>query len=197
MLKTSKPFRIAILASGGGTNFQSFLDAQKSGTLKAQIVCLFTNKPDCGAAKKAKVAGIPVAAVESKGKDRLIYDREVMAALEPYTPDLVVLGGYMRIVGPQMVARYKNRIINIHPSLLPRHAGLMDRDVHAAVLKAGDRETGITIHFVDEGVDTGRILLQKKVAVAPNDTVETLRAKVQALEKEWYPKVIESLPDAE
>jgi len=185
-------YKIAVLASTNGTNFQSLIDAKNDGEMKGvEISCLITNKPDCGAAEKAKKAGIPVHAVETKGKSRVEFDREVMKILDQYGVQLVVLGGYMRIISGEMVRRYKNHIINVHPSLLPLHAGGMDMNVHQEVLDAGEKETGMSIHIVDMGVDTGKILLQKRVRVEQNDTAETLKKKVQNLEKKWYPKVVE------
>ncbi|MBN1258761.1 phosphoribosylglycinamide formyltransferase [Candidatus Peregrinibacteria bacterium] len=183
-------YKIAVLASTRGTNFQSFLDAKARGELEnVEIACLITNKPHCGAAEKAKAAGIPVYAIDQTDKTREEFDLEVMKVLDGLKVDLVVLGGYMRIIGPEMVRRYKNRIINIHPSLLPRHPG-MDLSVHQEVLDDDDKETGMTIHFIDEGVDTGPIVFQKSVPVEAGDTAEKLKDKVQGLEKEWYPKVV-------
>lgn len=184
-------YKVAVFASTRGTNLQSLLDARLRAV---QIACLVTDKAACGAAEKARKAGIPVHFIDPAGKDRAAFDREAMATLRPYGIDLVVLGGYMRIVGPEMVRAYAGRIINIHPSLLPKHTG-MDLDVHRAVLLAGDTETGMTVHLVDEGVDTGAIILQKSVPVLPGDTPETLKNKVQALEKEWYPRVVQDFAD--
>ena len=190
-------YKVAVLASTRGTNFQSLIDAKKTGVLKdnVEICCLVTNKADCGAMEKAKSAGIPVYAIDSQGKSREEFDREVMHALDQYTPDLLVLGGYMRIIGKEMVNAYQNRMINIHPSLLPKYGGGMNLDVHRAVLEAGEKETGMTIHLLDEDVDTGPIVLQKSCPVDPSDTPETLKDKVQALEKEWYPKVVQMFAD--
>ncbi len=192
-------YKIAVLASTRGTNFQSLLDAQKSGVIKdnVQICCLVTDKADCGAVEKAKNAGIPVHTIGPTDKTREEFDQKVMEALDEYKPDLLVLGGYMRIIGKEMVGQYRDRIINIHPSLLPKYGGGMNLDVHKAVIKAGESETGMTIHLIDEGVDTGHIVLQKSCPVDPSDTPETLKDKVQALEKEWYPKVIQMFADGE
>ncbi len=189
-------YKVAVLASTNGTNFQSLLDAQKSGILKdnVELCCLITNK-ECGAVEKAKAAGIPHHMVDQAGKSRKEFDKKVMKILDEYQPDLLVLGGYMRIIGPEMVNKYKNRIINIHPSLLPKHGGGMDVSVHQAVIDAGEKETGMTIHLLDEGVDTGPIVLQKACPVEPSNTPETLKDKVQALEKEWYPKVVQMFAD--
>lgn len=190
-------YKIAVLASTKGTNFQSLIDAKKSGVLKGnvEICCLVTNKPDCGAAEKAKAADIPVYSIDTAGKTREEFDDEVMRILDQYNVDLVVLGGYMRIISAPMIKKYRNRIINIHPSLLPKFGGGMNLDVHRAVLEAGEKETGMTIHLLDEGVDTGPIVLQKTCLVDSTDTPETLKEKVQALEKEWYPKVVQDFAD--
>lgn len=189
-------YEVAVLASTNGTNFQSLLDAQQSGILKdnVQICCLIANK-ECGAIEKAKSANIPNHIISQNGKTREEFDGEVMEILDEYQPDLLVLGGYMRIVSNVMVERYRNRIINIHPSLLPKYGGGMDVSVHQAVIDAGETETGMTIHLIDEGVDTGPIVLQKSCSVDPSDTPETLKDKVQALEKEWYPKVVQMFAD--
>jgi phosphoribosylglycinamide formyltransferase-1 len=128
---------------------------------------------------------------------REAFDKSVMDTLDYFETDLVVLGGFMRILGPEICEKYKNRIINIHPSLLPKFAGGMDTDVHQAVIDAGEKETGMTIHIVAEEVDTGPIVLQKSVEVSPDDTPETLKEKVQTLEKEWYPKVIQKFANGE
>lgn len=189
--------KVAVLASTNGTNFQSLIDAKKSGVLKdnVEISCLITNK-ECGAIDKAKAADIPFHTIGQKGKSREEFDREVMEVLDQYGVDLVVLGGYMRIVGTEMIKRFQNRMINVHPSLLPKHGGGMNLDVHRAVIDAGEKETGMTIHLLDEGVDTGAIVLQKSCMVGPTDTPESLKEKVQAMEKEWYPKVVQLFADS-
>jgi phosphoribosylglycinamide formyltransferase 1 len=191
-------YKIAVLASTNGTNFQSLIDARDAGEMKGvEISCLVTNKPDCGAVEKAKKVGIPVHVVLTDGKSRVEFDREVVKILDQYGVQLVVLGGYMRIISGEMVRRYKNHIINVHPSLLPLHAGGMDMNVHQEVLDSGEKETGMSIHIVDLGVDTGKVLLQKRVKVEKGDTAEILKKKVQTLEKEWYPKVVEMFAGGE
>lgn len=189
-------YKIAVLASTRGTNFQSLIDAKNAGILKdnVKIVCLIANK-ECGAVEKAKTAGIPFYVIDPKGKTREEFDGEVMEILNQYGVDLVILGGYMRIISAPMIEKYRNRIINIHPSLLPKFGGGMNLDVHQAVLNAGEKETGMTIHVLDEGVDTGPVVLQKTCEVKLDDTPDTLRDRVQALEKEWYPKVVQWFAD--
>jgi phosphoribosylglycinamide formyltransferase 1 len=191
-------YKIAVLSSTNGTNFQSILDAKARGELSnVEVCCLITDKPMCGAALKARDAKIKVYYIDPRDISREKFDETVMDTLTFFGVDLVVLGGFMRIIGPAMVEKYKNHIINIHPSLLPKFGGTMNMSTHQAVLDAGEKETGMTIHIVDEGVDTGKILLQKKVAVDKGDTAETLKTKVQELEKEWYPKVIQMFADGE
>ncbi|PIZ74490.1 phosphoribosylglycinamide formyltransferase [Candidatus Peregrinibacteria bacterium CG_4_10_14_0_2_um_filter_43_11] len=190
-------YKIAVFASANGTDFQAMIDERDAGRLTVDIACLFTNVADCGAVLKAQKANILVHFVDPKGKSREAYDREVMTVLEPYRLDLIVLVGYMRIISAPMINRYPHQIINVHPSLLPKFAGGMNLDVHQAVLDAGEKETGMTIHFVEEAVDAGPIVLQKSVSVGHEDTKDTLKTKVQALEKEWYPKAIQMFADGE
>ena len=124
--------------------------------------------------------------------NRETYDQSVADTLAYFDIDLVVLGGYMKILGPAVVEKYRGRILNVHPSLLPKFSGGMNLNVHQSVIDAGETESGMTIHLVDEGVDTGEIILQKKVSLEPGETTESLKEKVQSLEKEWYPKVVKA-----
>ena len=144
-------YKVAVLSSTGGTNFQSLIDAQKSQILSGnvELCCLITNRPGCGAVEKAKAAGIEIYAVEVQGKTREEFDEEVVEILDQYQVDLVVLGGYMRIVSKPMVEQYRNKIINIHPSLLPKFSGGMNMDVHRAVIESGEKETGMTIPYLE------------------------------------------------
>jgi len=188
------PYKIAILSSTNGTNLQSFIDARDRGELpNIEICCLITDKALCGAAVKARAAGIKVYFIDPAPVSRETFDQSVADTLAYFNVDLVVLGGYMKILGSSVVEKFRGKILNIHPSLLPKFAGGMDKSVHQAVIDAGETETGMTIHYVNEVVDGGEIVLQKKVAVEKGDTAETLKAKVQALEKEWYPKVVVAL----
>ncbi|MBN2306886.1 phosphoribosylglycinamide formyltransferase [Candidatus Peregrinibacteria bacterium] len=190
------PYKIAILSSTNGTNLQSFIDARDRGELEGiEICCLITDKAMCGAAEKARAAGIKVYFIDPKPVSRETYDQSVADTLTFFDVDLVVLGGYMKILGAPVLDKFKGRILNVHPSLLPKFAGGMNLDVHQAVLDAGETESGMTIHQVTEVLDGGEIVLQKKVAVSPDDTAESLKGKVQALEKEWYPKVVKALAE--
>lgn len=189
-------YKIAVLSSTRGTNLQSFVDAIKEGSLKnAEIACVISNKPDCGAVQIADINNIPVHLITSSSIEE--RDQDMLDALRICQAELVVMGGYLRLVGSAMLEAYENRIINIHPSLLPKFGGGMDTEVHQAVLRAGEKESGMTIHFVDEGIDTGDIILQKYVKIDDDETPESLKKKVQRLEREWYPKVIQMFADGE
>lgn len=190
------PYKIAILSSTNGTNLQSFIDARSNGELEGvEISCLITDKGMCGAAEKARAAGIKVYFIDPKPVDRATYDQSVADTLAFFDVDLVVLGGYMKIIGAPVLDKYKGKILNVHPSLLPKFAGGMNLKVHQAVLDAGETETGMTIHIVTEVLDGGEIILQKKVAVQSGDSAKALKEKVQALEKEWYPKVVKMMAE--
>lgn len=191
-----KPFRIGVLASTRGTDLQAIFDAIQNDTLTGvEVAVVISNLADCGALEKARTARVPAVFIDPKGKKRETYDRALAAILDEHKVDLVVLIGYMRILSPWFVRHFPKRIINVHPALLPAFGGkgFFGANVHEAVLKSGATETGCTIHYVDEGCDTGEVILQKKIIIMPTDTPEILKEKVQALEKEWYPKVIASL----
>lgn len=183
--------KIAFLSSSGGTNLQSFLDAKSRGELEdIEICCLITDKAMCGSAQKAREAKIKVYYYDTSILSKEAFQQSILDTLDYFAVDLVVLGGFMRILSPPIIEKYREKILNIHPSLLPKHDGIYGDAVHQSVLDAGDQESGMTIHLVDEGVDTGKIVFQKSVPVSPDDTLDTLKAKVQELEKEWYPKVV-------
>ena len=169
---------------------QAIIDAINSGKLDAQVSVLISNKEDSYALERAKKHNIKAVFIDSKNKEREEFDKEVNNILEKYNVDLILLIGYMRILSSWFVRKYKNKIMNIHPSLLPAFAGGMDKDVHAEVLKAGVKETGCTLHFVDESVDAGPIIMQKKVSVTENETVDSLKEKVQKAEQEIIVKVL-------
>lgn len=189
---------ICVLASTNGTDLQAIIDEKVAGKLEnIEISFVLSNKTDCVAVEKAKNAQIPVVFIPEIDKNgekvpRENYDRAIDTVCRQYKIDLIVLVGWMRILSPWFVKQWPKKIINIHPSLLPKYPG-MDLDVHEAVLEAGEKETGMTIHFVDEGVDTGEIILQKTLKIEPSDTPESLKKKVQDLEKKWYPEVIRQL----
>jgi len=189
---------LAVFASTNGTDLQAIIDEMKSGTMPGvDLKFVLVDVENCGAAEKARKAGIPVVFLNPKnvegGKiDRETYDRQLAAVCHSHEIELIALVGWMRILSPWFVHEFPKKIINIHPSLLPKYPG-MDLNVHQAVLDHGEKESGMTIHYVDEGTDTGEIILQKTVPIEEGETVESLKRKVQELEMAWYPKVILSL----
>jgi len=178
--------RIAVLASTRGTDLQAIIDEIKKGELDADLRIVIADR-ECYAIKRAKKAGYQTRVIEYQNESREEYDRKIAAVLEKDDIDLICLVGYMRILSPWFVRKFK--IMNIHPSLLPAFPG-MDETVHAKVIEYGCKVTGCTIHFVDEGVDTGPIIMQECVPVKIDDTVETLKERVQELEKKMYPEAI-------
>lgn len=200
-----------VLSSSRGTTFQATLDRIADGSLTAKCLGLITDAPDRGCIEKAKKANIPVSIVEKRNDEsREDFDKRIHQAIldllgahrSPLIADrsvVVACMGWMWILTPWFIKQWPNRILNVHPALLPKFGGkgMYGHHVHDAVLKAGESESGITIHLMDEGVDTGKILLQKSCPVLPDDTAESLQARVQELEKEWYPRVLEMIEQGE
>jgi len=182
---------IAVLATTRGTDLQAIIDEIKAGELDVNLELVVSHRK-CYALERAKTQGFKAVLLPNKDKTREEYDAELVELLKEHNIDLVVLVGYMRILSPVLVRAFPRRVINVHPSLIPKFCGksCFGDNVHEAVIAAGETETGMTIHFVDEGCDTGEIIMQKTVSVDPTDTPETLHVKVQALEKKWYPEVI-------
>ncbi len=191
--------RLGVLGSTKGTDVQAILVAISNGLLDAEVSLVISNREKAYILERAKNHNVPAVFISHKGKSREEFDAEMTTFLKEYYVDLVLLIGFMRILSPEFCQEWQDRLLNVHPSLLPKYAGGMDMDVHAEVLKNGDNETGCTIHFVTEDVDEGPILIQKKCIVEPGDTVETLKAKVQALEGEAFIEAIKliSCRDAE
>lgn len=189
-------YKIAVLASTKGTDLQAIIDELKAGNMPGiELSLVISNKKNAYALKRAKEQGFKAKYISPQNLTRQEYDQRLVQTLKEHKIDLIVLIGYMRILSPQFVQQFKNRIINVHPALLPKYGGqeFYGSNVHQAVLESGDTETGMTIHYVEEGVDTGKIILQKTCPVEPDDTVETLKQKVQELEKKYYPQVIREL----
>ena len=186
--------RMAVLVSGGGTNLQSIIDAVEAGTLQSKIVCVISNKETAYGLERARKHQIPAYFMNPKEEG---YDDKLLAKLEEEKVDLVVLAGYLKILAPNLIQKYKHRIINIHPSLLPKFGGkgFYGLHVHEAVIAAGEKESGATVHYVDEGVDTGEIILQRKVQVEADDTPETLQARI--LEKIEHKILVEAIKKLE
>jgi len=172
--------RIAVLASGRGSNLQALLDAIAAGALGARIVGVFSDRPACGAVAIARAHGLHAVAVSPRDcADRAAHDEALFSEIAAVQPDLIVCAGYMRIIGAAAVARFTGRMLNIHPSLLPRHPGL---HTHARALAAGDAEHGTTVHVVTAELDAGPALAQARVPVRPGDSAADLAARV--LERE-------------
>ncbi|KTD65543.1 phosphoribosylglycinamide formyltransferase [Legionella spiritensis] len=174
--------RLAVLGSTRGTNLTALVEAIRAGTLPASIELVVSNKADALILDKAKQFGLTHQFVNPHGLSREEYDEQLSLILLKYRIDLIVLIGYMRILSPNFVGAWRDKIINIHPSLLPDFSGLMNIAVHRAVLDSGNKITGCTVHYVTEDVDAGPILLQKTCPVLPDDTPERLRTRVQQLE---------------
>ena len=169
--------RMAVLVSGGGTNLQSVIDAVEAGALSSQIVCVISNKETAYGLERARRHNIPAYFINPKEEG---FDEKLLARLKEDEIDLVVLAGYIKILSSDLIKAYKHRIINIHPSLLPKFGGkgFYGIHVHEAVLAAREKESGATVHYVDEGVDTGEIILQRKIVVEEGDTPESLQARI-------------------
>lgn len=169
-----------MLASGRGSNLLALIDAQRNGVLSCEIVGVFSDKPDCDAIAKARQYEIPVTALRPKDfASRAAFDEQLFAAIAAVQPDLIVCAGYMRIISEFAVQRFEGRIINIHPSLLPKYPGL---DTHAQALAAGDAEHGASVHLVIAALDAGPVLAQARIAVQSDDNAETLSRRVLARE---------------
>jgi phosphoribosylglycinamide formyltransferase-1 len=180
--------KIAVMVSGGGTNLQAIIDAIANGTITdTQIVAVISNNADAYALERARNAGIKAVCVSRKEiPDRAAYDDALLAAVEESGADLIVLAGFLVVIPTKMIQAYRNRIINIHPSLIPAFCGTgyYGLKVHEGVLSRGVKVTGATVHFVDEGTDTGPIILQKAVAVEEGDTPQILQRRVME-QAEW------------
>lgn len=185
--------RIAVLGSTRGTNLQPIHAAIRQGRLDASLEVVLSNQPDTGILERARELGLRAQFIDSSGLKREAYDARVSAALQDLNIDLIVLIGYMRILSAEFVAAWRHKIINVHPSLLPAFAGLMDMAVHEAVLAAGVPETGCTVHYVTEEVDAGPVVLQKTCPVLAGDTALSLKQRVQGLEGEALVAAIASI----
>jgi phosphoribosylglycinamide formyltransferase-1 len=185
--------RLGVLGSTRGSSLQPVIDAIREKRLSASIEIIISNKSDALILERAKDAAIPFQFIDGKGWTREAFDQQVTTLLRYHRVDLIVLVGYMRILSAGFIRDWKNKIINVHPSLLPAFAGKMDLDVHRAVLEAHLKETGCTVHIVTEEVDAGPIVVQKKCNVLAGDTPETLKARVQAIEGEALIEAIAGL----
>ena len=174
--------RLGVLGSTRGTDLEAILSAINNKKLAAEVSVVISNRENAYILTRAKNHKVPSLFISHKNKSREEFDKNVTTILKQYNVELVLLIGFMRILSAEFCQAWRDRVLNVHPSLLPKYAGGMDMSVHKEVLKNGDHETGCTIHFVTETVDGGPVLVQKRCTVETNETVETLKLKVQALE---------------
>lgn len=181
--------RTAILISGRGSNMLAILDAAQAADYPAEPVLVLSNDPNAIGLERAQSRGVPIEAVDYKpfGKDREAFERAMQERLEHAGAEMIVLAGFMRILTPWFVRQWSRRMINIHPSLLPKYPGLK---THQRAIEAGDTEAGCSVHWVTEGVDEGDVIAQAKVPILPTDTAETLEARVLPAEHDLYPRAV-------
>lgn len=180
--------RLAVLVSGRGRNLQALLEAVADGRIPARAAVVISDRPGVEALERAGRMGVPTEVVEPQPQQtRREYDAMLTSRLTEHGVDLVALAGFMRILSPSFVRRYRGRLLNIHPSLLPAHRGL---HAQRQALEAGDRESGCTVHFVDEAVDNGGIIVQRRVPVLPGDTEESLSRRILEQEHLAFPEAV-------
>lgn len=180
---------LAILISGRGSNMEALLSAAEDPAYPAKPVLVSSNRPDAKGLETAAAAGIPTLAIDHKlyGKDREAFERALDKALTEAGTEIIALAGFMRVLTPWFVTRWEGRMINIHPSLLPKYKGL---DTHQRAIDAGDAEAGCTVHWVSAGVDEGEIIAQAAVPILPGDTADTLAARTLPEEHKLYPRAL-------
>jgi phosphoribosylglycinamide formyltransferase-1 len=184
----ARKHRLAILLSGRGSNFEAIADAVDDGAIpNAEIVAVISDVADAPGLNRAVERGLPAFPLPRGSDSPAEHERKIRAILDSARPDLICLAGYMRLLSADFVGRFPGRILNVHPALLPKFPGL---EVQRRALEAGELESGCTVHFVDEGTDTGQVILQRRVPILPGDTVETLSARILAEEHRAYPEAI-------
>lgn len=187
----NKKLKLAVLISGRGSNLQAIIDACSVPNFPAQISAVISNVPGAYGLERAKTASIPTATINHKDYDsREAFEEAMSDTLEHYDPDLICLAGFMRVLTSQFVDRWPDKIINIHPSLLPKYKGV---DTHKRAIEAGDEEAGCSVHWVTEELDSGSVILQKSVPIIAGDTEGTLAARVLEQEHVAYPEAIERI----
>lgn len=181
--------RLAVFASGTGSNFVSIAKAVEAGQVEADLALLFCDNPQAGVLDRATELGIPAVAFSPADcESRTDYEQRLCTLLSDYRIDLVALAGYMRIIGAPLLVSHANKILNIHPSLLPDFPG---RDSIAEAHKAGVAQTGVTIHYIDEGIDTGPVIAQEAVHVSPGEPLSVLEERIHEVEHRLYPSVLQ------
>lgn len=188
--------RLAVLASGGGSNLQALIDRfNQAAAPLLRVALVISDRQDAGALVRARAAGIEAMHIQVTGRPADLSTRQMLAALEFADIDLIALAGYLRLVPAAVLKRYPHRIVNIHPALLPKYGGkgMYGSNVHRAVLAAGESVSGATVHYVNENYDEGQIIAQREVPVLPGDTPEALAARVLAVEHVLYPDALEQV----
>ncbi|MBG2874767.1 phosphoribosylglycinamide formyltransferase [Proteus alimentorum] len=184
---------IVVLISGNGSNLQAIINACRANKITGNVVAVLSNKADAYGLERAKIANIPAYFVDpTLYNDRADYDKALIEQIDAYQPDIVVLAGFMRILSPDFVTHYQHKLLNIHPSLLPKYPGL---HTHRQVLANKDSFHGITVHFVTEELDGGPMIIQARIPVLPDDTEQSLQTRIQAEEYRIYPLAIGWLAD--
>jgi len=192
----SRPINIAVFFSGKGSNFESILNAIRDNRLKAKVTLAISNNPEAGGLEVARANDIPGVVMErghySSGEE---FGSAMLARLQENQVDIIALAGYLRKIPPQVTRAYPQRIVNIHPALLPKFGGkgMYGHFVHEAVIQAGEKESGATVHYVDEIYDNGDIIRQEKLTILPGETAESLSARVLEIEHRLYPEVLQQL----
>ncbi|ANB60967.1 phosphoribosylglycinamide formyltransferase [Anoxybacteroides amylolyticum] len=183
--------KLAIFASGSGTNFQAIVDAVKRGELAMEVALLVCDRPEAKVVERAKKEGIPTFVFRPKEyATKADFERDILAQLTARGIDFIALAGYMRLIGPTLLSAYEGRIVNIHPSLLPAFPG---KDAIGQAYRYGVKITGVTVHYVDEGMDTGPIIAQQAVLIEEGESLEEVEQKIHATEHELYPAVLKTL----
>ncbi|QUM82131.1 phosphoribosylglycinamide formyltransferase [Moritella sp. 5] len=185
----SKQASIVVLVSGNGSNLQTILDQCEQGSINGKVTAVFSNKSTAYGLERAQLAGVDaISLAQGDFSDRTAFDAELMTQIDQYQPDLIVLAGYMRILSDNFVQHYAGKMLNIHPSLLPKYPGL---DTHQRAIDNGDEEHGASVHFVTPELDSGPVILQAKVPVFADDSVDDLSSRVHTQEHMIYPMVIQ------
>jgi phosphoribosylglycinamide formyltransferase 1 len=183
--------RLAVFASGNGSNFQSIAEAIKSGRLEAEICLVVCDREGAYVLERAKLENIDSFSFSAKNySNKIEYESEILEKLRQYEIEFIILAGYMRLIGPTLLQKYSQRIVNIHPSLLPSFPG---KDAIGQAFEAGVKETGVTVHYVDDGMDTGPVIAQKAVPILEGDTKDILQKRIQEMEHDLYPSVLQEL----
>ncbi|MCD6046153.1 MAG: phosphoribosylglycinamide formyltransferase [Gammaproteobacteria bacterium] len=188
-----KPLRLVVLLSGDGSIFEAIVEAIEAQRLNAEILMVMSDNPNAYGLTRARLHNLNTHTINVKEySDTNAFQRALKEALVTLKPDFIVLSGFMRILAADIIQAFPKRILNIHPSLLPQYPGL---HTHERVLAAGDKKHGTTVHFVDEGLDSGPIIAQRELTILPEDTAESLQQRVKELEKVLYPEVLQRLAD--